>query len=110
MYLPAESYCAAAAFVLGYDMACEGGVLTGFREWLALRLGKGFNLAWSALVLHAAFPNAPSPQEALCTHEAEREAIDTLFVLIATFYSEVRDKREGLATLYTKYARINARG
>ena len=39
MYIPNATYEAVAAFVLGYDIACEGGVLVGFREWLIPRVG-----------------------------------------------------------------------
>ena len=41
MYVLNETYESAAAFVLGYDAACEGGPLMGFREWLVLRIGSG---------------------------------------------------------------------
>src|SRR5688500_13679305 len=82
MYLAKESYAEAAAFVLGYDLAQDGRVMRGFREWLVMRLGTGSNLTWSALVLHAAFPGAASPQdEPSRSPEGERRAIDSLFEL-----------------------------
>ena len=37
MYVYPETYQAVSALVLGYDLACEGGVLEGFREWLQLK-------------------------------------------------------------------------
>src|SRR5688572_4551159 len=49
MYIQPETYAVAAAFVLGYDQACEGGVLVGFREWLVVRVGTGPNLNWIGL-------------------------------------------------------------
>jgi hypothetical protein len=103
MYLEEETYAAAAGFVMGYDEACEGGLLAGFREWLILRLGMGSNLAWPALVLHAAFPQAESPQaETNSGPKAQRHAIDTLFGLVAEF-DDVRAKHDGLRKVYLAY-------
>lgn len=103
MYLQETTYAAAAAFVLGYDLACEGGALVGFREWLVLRLGKGSNLAWFALVPHYAFPESSSPQDAVTANsDAQRHAIDTLFDLIAEFQRE-RCEPDGLRTILTAY-------
>src|SRR5262249_60017406 len=82
MYLHPETYASVAGFVCGYDAAYEGGVLAGFREWLVIRLETGSNLGWSALVLHAAFPKAPSPQEAtLAGAQTGGHRIDPLFNL-----------------------------
>jgi hypothetical protein len=100
MYFQQETYAVVAAFLLGYDSACEGGLLAGFREWLVVRLGTGSNLAWSALVLHAAFPNAPSPQqEVLNGPSTERRAIETLFDLLTEF-EEVRSQPDGLRKIF----------
>ncbi len=105
MYLPDETYAAAAAFVLGYDIACEGGVLVGFHEWLVVRLDGGSNLHWSALVLDAAFPSARDPQRAVnASPKAQRHAIDTLFGLLAQ-YDDVRAKQDGLKGVFLAYDR-----
>src|SRR5687767_7604818 len=89
MYFQEQTYAVVAAFVLGYDQACEGGVLTGFREWLVMRIGRGSNLTWPPLVLHAAFPESVSPQEAVhMSPSAQKHAIETLFHLIAQFDEE----------------------
>lgn len=103
MYLLQETYAAMAAFVQGYDAAYEGGLLAGFREWLVVRLMIGSNLGWSALVLHAAFPDVQSPQDALRTKpDTERLAIDALFNLLAEF-DEVRRQHEGLKDIFVAY-------
>ena len=104
MYLgPVVTYEVVAAFVHGYDLACEGGLLAGFREWLVVRLGEGSNLAWTALVLDFAFPGASPTDKALrAWPEAERHAIDTLFDLLAEF-DEVRSKRDGLREIFLAY-------
>lgn len=105
MYLMEETYAAAAALVLGYDLACEGGVLVGFHEWLVVRLDGGSNLHWSALVLDAAFPSAKDPQRAVhASPKAQRHAIDTLFALLAE-YDDVRTRQDGLKHIFVAFDR-----
>ncbi|XYH97566.1 hypothetical protein ACMHYB_59065 [Sorangium sp. So ce1128] len=105
MYFQEQTYSVVAAFVLGYDMAHEGGVLAGFREWLVLRLGTGTNLTWMALVLHAAFPDEVSPRDAFVADPgAQRHAIEVLFQLIDEF-DQVRAKRDGLRNIFVSYDR-----
>ena len=105
MYVQEETYAAATALVLGYDLACEGGVLAGFREWLVVRLGDGQNLAWTALVLHAAFPSTTGSRQALlASPEAQRHAIDVLFKLLAE-YESVRTGADGLKGVFLAYDR-----
>jgi hypothetical protein len=109
MYVPSKRYDAVAAFVMGYDIACEGGVLAGFREWLVIRLGSAFsNLWWPALVLHVAFPSDQIAERALTTETANRKAIDVLFSLIAEFDVE-RSAHGGLARILVKYESLTAR-
>jgi hypothetical protein len=103
MYLQEETYAAVSAFVLGYDLAAQGGVLKGFREWLIVRLGAGNNLAWMALVLHLAFPGKSDPQVALQSSAAtQRHAMDILFQLIAEF-DDYRAAPDGLRKIYFEY-------
>ncbi|HEX5141109.1 MAG TPA: hypothetical protein VFX19_09205 [Dehalococcoidia bacterium] len=103
MYLPEETFPVVAAFLLGYDEACEGGLLAGFREWLVVRLGTGSNLSWPALVLLAAFPGAESPENELSKNVgAQRHAIDTLFDLVAAFDGE-RSKQGALKDIFGRY-------
>jgi hypothetical protein len=107
MYLQEATYATASALVLGYDLACEGGVLAGFREWLLLRIDdiNNNNLAWLGLVPHVAFPESGNPQEAvLASAETQRHAIDTLFSLLAEF-DEVRSKHDGLREVFANYER-----
>jgi hypothetical protein len=100
------TYAAATAFILGYDLACEGGVCLGFREWLVMRVGRGSNLHWSGLVPHVAFPSSGNPQEAvLASAETQRHAIDTLFSLLAEFDEKVRSQPDGLREVFVAYER-----
>lgn len=47
----------------GYDLALEGGVLRGLREWVITRLRGASNLAWPGLVLRAACPEGPTRRQ-----------------------------------------------
>ena len=105
MYLQQETYAVVAAFVLGFDQAYEGGVLVGFREWLATCLMVGSNLSWPALVLQASFPNTESPEDAVHANaKSERLAIETLFDLLDEF-EKVRSKPNGLQDVFLAYQR-----
>ena len=109
MWVPSNTYEGVAAFVAGYDAACEGGVLVGFREWLLVRKchGKGSNLAWYALVLDCAFPTGSAvPPRALTDEGGHLRAIEVLFTLLGEFDDEVRESRNGLAKIFEEYARI----
>ena len=103
MNLPDTRYHTAAAFVLGYDAACQGGLLEGFREWLLLRRGAISNRWWPALVLEEAFPSAPSPVDELSRDpRAERQAVEKLFALIREF-DALRNEREGLKNIFAAF-------
>jgi hypothetical protein len=105
MYIRDATYGAVVAFVVGYDVASEGGVLIGFREWLIPRVGAGNNLTWQMLVLQLAFPNAVDPSAAASANtEAEKHAINVLFELIAEF-DDSRQAPDGLRTVYLDYER-----
>jgi len=104
MYIPNATYDACVAFVLGYDIASEGGVLIGFREWLIPRVGTGNNQSWSALVLHLAFPEADRRAPVRLSAELEKQAIDSLFRIIGEF-DDQRRKPEGLRKVYLDYER-----
>ncbi|MGW7343099.1 hypothetical protein [Streptomyces sp. NPDC054854] len=48
------SYTTTTAFLLGLDAGSSWSMLTGFQEWLVVRLGKGHDLTWPVLVRHLA--------------------------------------------------------
>jgi hypothetical protein len=105
MYMQEETYATAAALVMGYDLACEGGVCDGFTEWLLLRIDDiDFNnLHWLGLVPHVAFPSISNAQAAvLASAETQRHAIDTLFKLLAE-YDEVISKPGGRREVFAAY-------
>ena len=103
MYLAGETFPEAVGFVTGYDYACEGGTLCGFREWLVLRLRFGSNLGWPALVLDAAFPDSGNLEVELNAGPvAQRHAIETLFDLLTEF-DEARSKYDELIKIFLEY-------
>ena len=107
MFLPETSFAAAVSFVVGYDLACEGDVLRGFREWLLLRSGgNGWNLSWPGLVRKVVFPDDAVFGEPTTTPEAHRRAIDSMFALIAEFDAGVRCKPDGVDELLEAFGRI----
>jgi hypothetical protein len=73
-------------YVEGVDAGCDGQFLTGFREWLVVRLGEGDNLAWPGLVLRLAFPDGwPGLRARLADPAQNTEACATLFRLLDEF-------------------------
>ena len=91
MYFQSPSYDCVAAFVQGYDAACDGRLLLGFREWLVRQLGYGANLAWPALVLLVTFGSSSIPRDEADDAAGELAAIDSLFDLIERFDAVRRD-------------------
>lgn len=74
------------AFLSGVDAGNDWQLLTGFREWLIVRLGFGDNLVWSGLVLHLAFPGQQSGlRDLMADPENNRIAVDRLFELLDEF-------------------------
>lgn len=65
------SYREFVAFINGCDAIQEQDPLDGFREWLALRLGRGANLVWWELVRQIAVAEQgneyDSPEESILT-------------------------------------------
>ena len=105
MYIVDATYESVAAFVLGYDIACEGGVLVGFREWLIPRVGTGNNQGWPELALYLAFPEADRRVPVRLTAEMQKHAIDSLFRTISEFDDARRNRGGGLRKVYLEYER-----
>lgn len=83
------SYSSAVALLSGYDLGIDGWLLEGFREWLLSRTIGGENLGWWALVLDFSFPGSRNPESSLIeSPEAERLAVENLFLLIIEFVEE----------------------
>ena len=96
MYLPAVTFESVVSFVLGFDVACHGGLLVGLREWLIVQLDHGNNLAWIALLpRYAAKLRGDDPV-------ATSASVDEVFQILNAFFDE-RMKRDGLENIYVRY-------
>jgi hypothetical protein len=102
MYLPRVEFDVAAGLIQGFDLASSGGLLTGFREWLVVRVGYGNNLAWTELALRAIFAKEESPRQILPKNGIQQNAVEGLFKLLGTFWHE-RNLPQGLCSIYCKY-------
>ncbi|WP_433199358.1 hypothetical protein ACQP1G_06445 [Nocardia sp. CA-107356] len=91
------------AFLSGVDAGNDWQLLTGFREWLVVRLGDGDNLVWSGLVLHLAFPDQQSGRrDLLANPEDNRVAVDKLLELLDEFLTRRTGHRE-LVRVFDEY-------
>ncbi|WP_157978990.1 MULTISPECIES: hypothetical protein [Nocardia] len=91
------------AFLNGVDAGNDWRLLTGFREWLVVRLGDGNNLVWSGLVLHLAFPSQQSGwRELVADPQDNRIAVDMLFGLLDEFLTR-RTEHGELVRIFDEY-------
>ena len=99
MHLPTIEFDVLAAFIQGFDTACNGGVLLGFREWMLMKLDSGNNLSWFALakLLEATRRHLDEIQVA-----DERSSVEFLIALLSEFSAE-RDGPNGLRGIYVRY-------
>jgi len=87
-YLLRVDYESLTSALTGFDLACHGGLLIGFREWLLVRANSAKNMSWQVLVLHLAFPDSSEPQTELKSDEGQSLANESLFKLLSEFRSE----------------------
>jgi len=92
MYIPREEYLLVCMFVAGYNCALDGIPLRGFREWLALREGKGANLMWYELARESSLKDlrhvdAPGGPNSDCSIN-ERLLIDSMLDLLLEFLNQ----------------------
>ncbi|WP_447006689.1 hypothetical protein ACRAKI_09525 [Saccharothrix isguenensis] len=77
-------------------------MLTGFREWLIVRLDGGHNLAWPALVLRAVAAEERVADLKSADGESDKFRLDGLFRLLDEFFEQKGD-RDGVARIYFRY-------
>ena len=104
MHLQRVDYPTASALVEGYNLAVNGGLLFGFREWLIVKANGGNNLAWSQLVLEVAFPEVALRRAALQTQEGNDKAVNAMFNLLDDFLA-FRSRPEGAREVFLTYER-----
>jgi hypothetical protein len=93
------SYGQAVAFVMGCDAGNEWGLLCGFREWLAMRIGYGANMAWPFLIREIHVAADPGAGEEVIT--------DVMFRLLDEFLQE-RSRGRGATDILIRYATWSA--
>ena len=91
-----------AALVKGFDLATDGGLLCGFREWLIVRVGDGDSISWDGLVRLLAFSDSADVIVEQDDELRHKQAIDVMFDLISEFRS-VRKADGGLHRILLKY-------
>jgi hypothetical protein len=97
------TYGAGVAFIHGCDAGTSGLLLSGFREWLIVRLDDGNNLAWPGLVLQIiSDESVEQSKEQPPRLNAEAQRLDRLFQLLDEFL-EQRDERDGMVRIYGRY-------
>src|SRR4051812_24505037 len=81
MYTGEETYAAVCAFLVGFDLARDGGPLPGFGEWLVARPRGANTPPWRGLAPLLVAPDAPRPLSA----EHDRLCLHGLFPLLSEF-------------------------
>jgi hypothetical protein len=92
MYVHPVTFGAVCAYLSGFDAACEGGPLCGFREWLLVRVKGWGNLSWQGLIERIGTQGAQL---------AEDQAIRGLGELLEEFFQH-RDQ-VGLPQVFHEY-------
>lgn len=93
-----DSFATNSAFILGLDAGTSWNMLTGFQEWLVVRLNRGHDLTWPVLVRHL----TPSGWIHPLTPQADGEAIATLYRLLREYFDQ-REQPDGLSTIFKDY-------
>ena len=102
MYVPTLGFHTATAFLQGFDLARDGEILAGFREWLVVKLGDGNNLSWFELVLRLAYPPPGARPLELPATDQER-LVALLFRSIEELWEESEDAG-GVEALLDRHA------
>jgi hypothetical protein len=92
------SFSSMTAFLLGLDAGSSWSMLTGFQEWLVVRLGRGHDLTWPLLVRHL----TPGGWTHPLTKQADAAAVITLHRLLRDYFT-IRERSDGLARIFLDY-------
>ncbi|TXR99780.1 hypothetical protein EAO73_28055 [Streptomyces sp. col6] len=87
MFVDRLSFGTVVAFLNGYDIASDRAVLDGFREWLAAKLGYGWNLVYWALAENLIFPDGRP--EKPWSPMTEQHAVAGLISLIDEYFENL---------------------
>ncbi|MFB0633496.1 hypothetical protein [Streptomyces sp. AB3(2024)] len=98
------SFSSMTALLLGLDAGSSWNMLTGFQEWLVVRLGRGHDLTWPLLVRHL----TPGGWTHPLTKQADAAAVITLHRLLRDYFT-IRERSDGLALSSTQRLRPRLR-
>jgi len=98
------SFREVSIFLEGVDLAKEGALLSGFREWLVVEVGAGNNLSWKALVLRLAFPDGVPASNIVrgLAPSDDQMAAEKLFDVLSR-YRTARRRQNGLLQIFDSY-------
>jgi hypothetical protein len=97
------SFGQAAAFLEGVNAGQGGSWLAGFREWLIVQAGVGFNLTWRGLVLHLAFPSGLVGGAGSPLSEDDDKVVTAVLFRELDKFLEIRNTADGLVKIYDLY-------
>lgn len=103
MYFIGESVDEAVAFINGFDLARNEALLLGFREWLVVRVGEGWNLSWPPMVQMFATKRAENVHQGENKRgsTARRDLVDEVLCTLLEFLED-KEKR-GLRSVYLDF-------
>ena len=102
MYVHSHSIDAVWAFIEGYDFACGGEPLQGFREWLVNERGEWTNLPWFMLIRERVYPDTASGS--LLTEDEHMRLREELGQCLLKFKTQ-RDK-DGLRPIFVEHEKL----
>ncbi|MGI5531647.1 hypothetical protein ACQEVX_30980 [Streptomyces syringium] len=106
-YVMSGSFRESVAFINGCDAGNSWGLLIGFPEWLASKLGCEANLAWPALIANL----AGTPPRSLFSGETpeadEARAVEVLFAEVDAFLA-ARNGPHGARIIISDYLKAHA--
>ncbi|MEU9186122.1 hypothetical protein AB0D14_16545 [Streptomyces sp. NPDC048484] len=85
------TYHPTVMLLLGFDLARDGDLLRGFREWLVVCKGECSSLMWYAFVFQEALPGVSLRNWGRLEPEQDLHAVDVLFSLVLEFLQERDD-------------------
>ncbi|MGW8768546.1 hypothetical protein ACWGN5_39405 [Streptomyces sp. NPDC055815] len=93
MFVGRVSFGAVVGFLNGYDAASDGALLDGFQDWLATKLGYGWNLVYWALAEKLIFPDG-RPEEPWSPENEQRAATELIRLLDEFFDHRTGDPKD----------------
>jgi len=90
---------AIAAFINGADVALEGTLLLGLREWLQVKEGRRSAFAWPGLIAHQRGLLAP-------TSDQDRAALVQAYFDELREFDKLRQDSGAIAVVFSKFSKL----